>query len=129
MQFYVLKKRGQTESSAVTEFSKHKPSLGEAARCTVCGRFISLLPWLPPYRAEKVSGLIISYFSLSFRSRYRKVPVPAIVESCLDCPAGDCGFRLRASADCAPTLSSLVFNSRSGDQKGVPDIDTDSAGG
>jgi hypothetical protein len=82
-----------------------------------------------PATKKKVSGPIISYFSLSFRSRYRKVPVPAIVESCLDCPAGDCGFRLRASADCAPTLSSLVFNSRSGDQKGVPDIDTDSAGG
>jgi hypothetical protein len=52
MQFYVLKRRGEPESSARTDFSTRKPNLGEATRCAVCGKFISLLSWLPPYRAE-----------------------------------------------------------------------------
>ncbi len=36
-----------------TRFNNTKPvRLGEARRCPACDDFVSMLPWLPPYRAE-----------------------------------------------------------------------------
>src|SRR5947208_1966022 len=52
MQFYVLKKRGETASSTVTEFSEHESAQGDAPRCAVCGKFVGPLAWLPPFSAE-----------------------------------------------------------------------------
>jgi hypothetical protein len=51
MQFFVLKlKVGTTHE---TWFSEMKPARqGEAKRCPACDCFVSMLPWLPPYRAE-----------------------------------------------------------------------------
>lgn len=35
-----------------TEFEEIDPVLGEAPKCPVCGTFIGMKPWLPPYRVK-----------------------------------------------------------------------------
>jgi hypothetical protein len=52
--FYVLERWPRDEdSSACTEFLSVDPSnTGEANRCPACGEFTSMLPWLPPHKAE-----------------------------------------------------------------------------
>jgi len=55
--FYVLTdpkaEDANTLGLAVTDFVQADPvNVGVALRCSVCNRFITGLPWLPPYRAE-----------------------------------------------------------------------------
>ena len=53
MKFYVLTNPHGFGRLAVTDFSTAEPvRLGEAPKCPVCGKFIGMLPWLPPHRAE-----------------------------------------------------------------------------
>jgi len=55
MKFYVLNKRASpSESPACMDFLPVDPvNIGpDAPKCSTCGRFIGLLPWLPPYRVE-----------------------------------------------------------------------------
>jgi len=53
MNFYVLIDPRDISGPAVTNFGKADPvNRGEAHRCSVCGSYISALPWLPPYKAE-----------------------------------------------------------------------------
>jgi len=52
MRFFVLKYKPGTVFGE-TEFITSEPSnVGEALTCEACGRFISMLTWLPPYRVE-----------------------------------------------------------------------------
>lgn len=52
--FYVLgESSARRGGPADTEFGEAQPwHQGEAAVCTSCGKYTSLLPWLAPYRAE-----------------------------------------------------------------------------
>ena len=53
MNFFALVSPRGTGGRAVTDFSEAEPvHRGEAPRCTSCGGFVGMLPWLPPYRAE-----------------------------------------------------------------------------
>lgn len=53
MRFFCLNEPGPNESETETEYSGVEPKhQGEARRCPSCGAFITLLPWLPPMRAE-----------------------------------------------------------------------------
>jgi hypothetical protein len=57
MKFYVLNdpevEEGQEPRLAVTDFVPADPmNVGDALLCPVCGGPVSMLPWLPPYRAE-----------------------------------------------------------------------------
>ncbi len=53
MNFYVLERHSEKILPSSTEYSTiSEPNLGKAMKCLSCGRFISLLPWLPPYRVE-----------------------------------------------------------------------------
>jgi len=53
MHFYGLKRPGEGSSSAETDYVNVDPVIrGEAPRCPACGKFIGLIPWLPPHRAE-----------------------------------------------------------------------------
>lgn len=53
MNFYVLRNPTVTQSTAraVTDYVPVDPIvLGDAARCSGCGEFMTMMPWLPPYR-------------------------------------------------------------------------------
>lgn len=55
MRFFVLRNPRVTKQKdmAITDFLKSDDAnTGEAPICPVCGEFIGMLPWLPPYRAE-----------------------------------------------------------------------------
>jgi hypothetical protein len=57
MRFYVLRKpeveEGQEPRFAVTDFVEADPvNTGSGLECPLCGKPVSMLPWLPPYRAE-----------------------------------------------------------------------------
>jgi hypothetical protein len=53
MRFFVLRNPNNLKEPTVTDFLPADDSpKGEAPRCPVCGRFIGLLPLLPPIRGE-----------------------------------------------------------------------------
>ncbi len=53
MKFFVLQNPKADERTAVTDFLPVDGSrTGEAPRCSACGRFIGMLPLLPPVRVE-----------------------------------------------------------------------------
>jgi hypothetical protein len=51
MKFWVFERDGAWASADVVN-----AAYGEAPRCSSCGRFIGLRPWLPPYRVRLVEG-------------------------------------------------------------------------
>lgn len=58
MQFYVLNDRIPEDDTIwnYTEFLNTEDSnVGEALRCPTCGRFVSMLEWLPPYKIELIA--------------------------------------------------------------------------
>jgi hypothetical protein len=52
MSFYVLISP-KANKQFLTDFTSLAPdNSGDAPQCPVCGRYIGMLPWLPPYRAQ-----------------------------------------------------------------------------
>jgi hypothetical protein len=49
--FFVLDRElGGSHDAEFTRIDEDDDNVGEAPRCPRCGRFIGMLPWLPPYR-------------------------------------------------------------------------------
>jgi len=52
MRFFVLEQPRGVGPYTTDYYDWEPVHLGEAPRCPSCGRFVGLLPWLPPYSAE-----------------------------------------------------------------------------